>query len=137
MNAEALAGCSSRNARGMHGTAVDNAAKDDAEEALKRRHREIVANYFVGATTTADALVLLSRRLTYAVKIPGISFHKGVESWLCTWKEPDSRWAWKAEFLTRGRFSALEYALLKYICGAHTRLHAILYHRIVFYIIFR
>lgn len=93
MNAEVLAGCSSRNARGMHGADEDNAAKDDAEEALRRRHREIVANYFMGATTTADALVLLSRRLTYAVKIPGISFHKGVESWLCTWKEPDSRWA--------------------------------------------
>ncbi|OEH78747.1 hypothetical protein cyc_07158 [Cyclospora cayetanensis] len=94
MNAALLAECSDRNARGAHGAEDTKAApEDDAEALLKQRRRQIVANCFMGVTSTADALVLLSRRLTYAVKIPGISFHKGVESWLCTWKEPDSRQA--------------------------------------------
>lgn len=91
MNAAVLAEFSDRNARAAHSAEEGNTPEDDPEALLKRRRREIVANCFMGVTSTADALVLLSRRLTYAVKIPGISFHKGVESWLCTWKEPDSR----------------------------------------------
>lgn len=91
MNAALLAECSDRNARAAHLAKEEPIPEDDPEALLKRRRREIVANCFMGVTSTADALVLLSRRLTYSVKIPGISFHKGVESWLCTWKEPDSR----------------------------------------------
>ncbi|KAL8424424.1 hypothetical protein Efla_001026 [Eimeria flavescens] len=91
MNATLLAECSERSARAALPVEEEAASQDDSEAAMKRRRREIVSSCFMGVTSTADALVLLSRRLTYAVKIPGISFHKGVESWLCTWKEPDSR----------------------------------------------
>lgn len=68
--------------------AAGSGAGADVEQ---QRRREIAEKCLLGASTTADALVVLSRRLTHAVKIPGISFHKGVESWLCSWKEPDAR----------------------------------------------
>ena len=91
MNAEFLAGCSGRNAGGSLVAKEAGGVQNDSEAGSKRKNIKTFADCFMGAATTADALVLLSRRLTYSVKIPGISFHKGVESWLCTWKEPDSR----------------------------------------------
>ncbi|KAL8445527.1 hypothetical protein Emag_005102 [Eimeria magna] len=91
MNGAFLAECAERSLHGAHAAEEEAAAQGSAEAQLRQKRREIVSTCFMGATTTADALVLLSRRLTHAVKIPGISFHKGVESWLCTWKEADSR----------------------------------------------
>ncbi|PFH34769.1 hypothetical protein BESB_068020 [Besnoitia besnoiti] len=41
--------------------------------------------------STAEALVQLSRKVTFNVKIPGIGFHKGVESWVCMWKDVEGR----------------------------------------------
>ncbi|KAL8271533.1 hypothetical protein Esti_004568 [Eimeria stiedai] len=91
MNAAFLAECSERSLHGAHAAEEEAAAQGSPEAVLRRKRRDIMSHYFMGATSTADALVLLSRRLTHAVKIPGISFHKGVESWLCTWKEAESR----------------------------------------------
>ncbi|KAL8436636.1 hypothetical protein ACSSS7_001566 [Eimeria intestinalis] len=91
MNATLLAECAERSLHGAPAEEEEAASQPSAEARLRQKRREIVSSHFMGISTTADALVLLSRRLTHAVKIPGISFHKGVESWLCTWKEPDSR----------------------------------------------
>ncbi|KAL8446332.1 hypothetical protein Emed_005069 [Eimeria media] len=107
MNASFLAEHAELNLQGADAAEEEAAAQNNAEARRRQRRREIFSTYYAGATTTADALVLLSRRLTHAVKIPGISFHKGVESWLCTWKEADS-----SRFGFRRGFKLSVYTLL-------------------------
>ncbi|KEP65379.1 UNVERIFIED_CONTAM: AP2 domain transcription factor AP2V-2 [Hammondia hammondi] len=77
------AAVSSESSRRGRGSGSPASALRSATATAGEREEQILS--------TVEALVQLSRKLTFNVKIPGIGFHKGVESWVCMWKDFEGR----------------------------------------------